>query len=191
MGTHPIFESDFDCLTEMRFTAIIRGKKGGQQFDYRRVGKFNPHATSGATAKTMFADLYAQQSSPAPPLGPILSAKGITVMKFNEDFNNRSIQFQSGVPIRTRVNFEGGGKWTLQLGVPPLDFHILQAAGLDEKTHNINETVGSLTLRHVYEIARFHARDDWYIARDLDEKKIVKMIIHRCKGLGVQVGGVP
>merc|ERR1712235_77673 len=24
MGTHPIFESDFDCLTEMRFTAVVR-----------------------------------------------------------------------------------------------------------------------------------------------------------------------
>ena len=78
----------------MRFTLIARGKKGGQQFDYRRVGKFNPHAAQGAAARTMFADLYAQQSSPAPPLGPSLSARGITVMKFNEDFNNRSIQFQ-------------------------------------------------------------------------------------------------
>merc|ERR1712110_282796 len=25
MGTHPIFESDFDCLTEMRFTARLAG----------------------------------------------------------------------------------------------------------------------------------------------------------------------
>merc|ERR1711970_518028 len=24
MGTHPIFESDFDCLTEMRFVGVIR-----------------------------------------------------------------------------------------------------------------------------------------------------------------------
>merc|ERR1711990_613858 len=24
-GTHPIFESDFDCLTEMRFTRVLRG----------------------------------------------------------------------------------------------------------------------------------------------------------------------
>ena len=28
----------------MRFTQIIRGKKAGQQFDYRRVGKFNPYS---------------------------------------------------------------------------------------------------------------------------------------------------
>merc|ERR1739848_51481 len=25
MGTHPIFESDFDCLTEMRFSRVLRG----------------------------------------------------------------------------------------------------------------------------------------------------------------------
>jgi len=26
MGTHPIFESDFDCLTEMDFSSILQGK---------------------------------------------------------------------------------------------------------------------------------------------------------------------
>lgn len=74
-------------------------------------------------------------------------------------------QRKAGVPIRTRVNFEGGGKWAVQLGGPPLDFHILQAAGLDLPTHDVSETVGKLTVKHVYEIARFHAKDDWYIAR--------------------------
>ena len=92
---------------------------------------------------------------------------------------------KAGVPIRTRVNFEGGGKWNIQLMTPPLDFNILQgrlpfiknmvstpvslkygsAAGVDEKTHDVSEKVGKITLRHVYEIARFQARDDWYISR--------------------------
>merc|ERR1712141_795373 len=32
MGTHPIFESDFDCLTDMRFTNILRGT-GAQRME--------------------------------------------------------------------------------------------------------------------------------------------------------------
>jgi len=26
MGTHPIFESDFDCLTELYFRLIVKGE---------------------------------------------------------------------------------------------------------------------------------------------------------------------
>ena len=99
---------------------------------------------------------------------------------------------KAGVPIRTRVNFEGGGKWNIQLMTPPLDFNILQgrspfieklvstpvslkygsAAGVDEKTHDVSEKVGKITLRHVYEIARFQARDDWYISRLVSVKNL-------------------
>ena len=105
---------------------------------------------------------------------------------------------KAGVPIRTRVNFEGGGKWNIQLMTPPLDFNILQgkslrtftqelpstpvslkygsAAGVDEKTHDVSEKVGKITLRHVYEIARFQARDDWYISRLVSIKDFPKSL---------------
>merc|ERR1711970_335952 len=39
MGTHPIFESDFDCLTEMRFTRLLRG---GSAFESIPPEKFPP-----------------------------------------------------------------------------------------------------------------------------------------------------
>ena len=42
---------------------------------------------------------------------------------------------------------------------------ILQAAGLDLPTHDESEIVGKITLRHAYEIAQEHAKDDWYKAR--------------------------
>ena len=75
---------------------------------------------------------------------------------------------------------------------PPLDFSILQAAGMDApsqgwtyfflidrmiisnlkflifnpgQSHDKNEILGKITLRHAYEIADYHAKDDWYIAR--------------------------
>jgi len=171
----------------MRFSCALARKSGHVQFDHRRVGKFNPFSKSTAPPKTMFVEIHAQQSTGAAPLGPVLAARGITMMKFNDDFNNRTVQYESGVPLRTRVNFEGAGKWNIQVMSPPLDFHILQASGLDQPSHDKKEIMGKLTLKHVYEIAAVHAKDDWYIARDLDERKIVTMIIHRCKELGVKV----
>ena len=41
--------------------------------------------------------------------------------------------------MRTRVNFEGAGKWNIQIMSPPLDFHILQAAGMDEASYDKKE----------------------------------------------------
>jgi len=149
----------------MRFSGVVRGKPGKRLIDHIRVGKYNPYSKDTTLPKTMFSDLYAQQCSVVAPLGPVLGARGITVMKFNEDFNNRTVQYKSGVPLRTRVNFEGGGKWNIALMSPPLDFSILQAAGMDAPSHDKNEILGKITLRHAYEIADYHAKDDWYIAR--------------------------
>ena len=78
----------------MRFSLVRHGRKAGGQFDHQRVGKFNPFSKSTKLPKTMFQEIHAQQSSTPPPLGPVLGARGITVMKFNEDFNNRSVQFE-------------------------------------------------------------------------------------------------
>jgi len=33
------------------------------------------------------------------------------------------------------------------------------------QSHDKNEILGKITLRHAYEIADYHAKDDWYIAR--------------------------
>ena len=148
----------------MRFTHVTR-RAGKQLYDHKRLGKFNPWVENKRPQKTVFSDIYAQQSTAAPPLGPILASRGITVMRFNEDFNNRSVQYEAGVLLRTRVNFEGAGKWNVEIMSPPLDFHILQAAGMDEPSFDKNEIQGIISLKHCYEIARFHAKDNWYLAR--------------------------
>ena len=78
----------------MRFSGVIRGRPGKRLQDHIRVGKYNPYSKSTVLPKTMFSDLYAQQCSVVAPLGPVLGARGITVMKFNEDFNNRTVQYK-------------------------------------------------------------------------------------------------
>ena len=79
---------------KMRFSGVVRGKPGKRLIDHIRVGKYNPYSKDTTLPKTMFSDLYAQQCSVVAPLGPVLGARGITVMKFNEDFNNRTVQYK-------------------------------------------------------------------------------------------------
>merc|ERR1712130_60943 len=42
MGTHPIFESDFDCLTEMVYIEVLNEAKGAVEEILRERGVTNP-----------------------------------------------------------------------------------------------------------------------------------------------------
>ena len=90
----------------MRITSVSN-RAGKVLFDHKRLGKYNPWIKDTKPPTSYFTEVYAQQSTAAAPLGPILASRGITVMRFNEDFNSRSTQYEPGVLLRTRVNFEG------------------------------------------------------------------------------------
>merc|ERR1711887_426598 len=50
MGTHPIFESDFDCLTDMRFTRPVLAAARAARTEYRTPAikeKYTPGKTFG------------------------------------------------------------------------------------------------------------------------------------------------
>jgi len=36
MGTHPIFESDFDCLTDLKQNGVSRAQNGYADYDEKR-----------------------------------------------------------------------------------------------------------------------------------------------------------
>lgn len=171
----------------MRFTLVKRGKAGQLLFDHKRVGKFNPWLANNTSSKTIFCEIHAQQSTGAPPLGPILGAKGIPLNKFNDDFNKVSAHIKSGVPLNCKVEFVGAGKWTTTIIGPTLAFNILQAAGLSEPSHAADEIMGRITLKQVFEIAKYHATSEWNIARDLTEREIIPMVIEEARKFGVEV----
>jgi len=70
---------------------------------------------------------------------------------------------------------------------PPLQYHILQAAGLAEPSHSLDEIMGQISLKHAFEIAKFHAQDEWYVSRDYAEKDIVHLVVQEARKIGVQV----
>ena len=78
----------------MRFSNALRGKPGKLLYDHKRVGKFNPSTRANANPKTYFCEINAQQSTGAPPLGPILGARGIPLNKFNDDFNKQTMHIK-------------------------------------------------------------------------------------------------
>merc|ERR1711892_1403494 len=89
MGTHPIFESDFDCLTEHTLMAKDRGgNSGGQQgmkappvAKYRKnIGTYQRDTTQ-KTTKKVFRDLADKRKDPnKSTLGDVVTSLTVVIL---------------------------------------------------------------------------------------------------------------
>ncbi|KAI9873717.1 MAG: hypothetical protein M1823_007855, partial [Watsoniomyces obsoletus] len=104
----------------------------------------------------------AGQASPSPPVGPALGSKGVKSMDFCKEFNARTAHITPGVPMPARVTVRPDRSFHFELRTPTTSWLLLQAAGIPESkggkvrgaSNPGHETIGTVTLKHVYEIAK-------------------------------------
>ncbi|GAV53126.1 hypothetical protein ZYGR_0AI04080 [Zygosaccharomyces rouxii] len=132
----------------------------------------------------------AGQAAPSPPVGPALGSKGIKAMDFCKEFNARTSMYQPGVPIPVLITIKPDRSFAFEMKSPPTVYLLLKALGV-EKGHgqpNINipgRTVGELSLKHIYEIAKIKKTDGKHAM--LEMEPIVKSVIGVAKSMGIKV----
>lgn len=107
-------------------------------------------------------------ASTGPPLGPILGQRGIPIAKFASEFNDKTKDMIHGIPIPTKITIDGK-KYKIELSSPDSEYLLRQAAGIKEMERDIpegSETVGQITHKHLYEIAKVKIQDEYYKIRD-------------------------
>eukprot|EP00056_Hartaetosiga_gracilis_P016631 m.5556 g.5556 ORF g.5556 m.5556 type:complete len:151 (-) comp4374_c0_seq1:28-480(-) len=130
--------------------------------------------------------IAANSAAPAPPLGPALGQRGINIMDFCKQFNDKTKQFKKGVPIPTSVEVKGDRSFTFKTGMPPNSYFLKKAAGIEKgATKPGKETVGSVTLRQVYEIATVKSQDEKF--RNTPLQGVCKCIIGSARSMGLNV----
>ncbi|RCI10646.1 hypothetical protein L249_4446 [Ophiocordyceps polyrhachis-furcata BCC 54312] len=128
----------------------------------------------------------AGQASPSPPVGPALGSKG--------EFNARTAQYTVGTPIPCRVMVRPDRSFYFDVRTPQTSWLLLNAIessltnkkgvkrGARKPGH---ETVGTVSLKHIYEIAKIKQSE--LRLSGLSLEGLCRAVIYQAKSIGINV----
>ena len=100
--------------------------------------------------------------------------------------NARTAHYAPDIPIPTKVIVNPDRTFTFTIRTPPTTYLLKKAAGIEKGSGNAGTVVkGSVTLKHIYEIAKIKCADEDLKAVGLEA--VAKQIIGSARSLGLEV----
>jgi large subunit ribosomal protein L11 len=132
--------------------------------------------------------IQAGAAKPSPPVGPALGQAGLNIMSFCKEFNAKTANYKEGVPLRVFVRVYNDKSYDWLLKTPPASWLIKKAAGLERAADRPgHEIIGTISLKHIYEIAMIKRRD----TPNIPLEAICKNLMSSCKSMGIKVVARP
>ena len=129
--------------------------------------------------------IEAGKATPAPPVGPALGQKGVNIMAFTKEFNERT-KNQMGYVIPVVITVYADRSFSFITKTPPAAVLIKKAAGINTASGKPNkEKVASLTAAQVEEIAKTKMTD----LNTASPEAACSMVRGTCRSMGVTVEG--
>ncbi|CAN3354293.1 large ribosomal subunit protein uL11m [Diutina catenulata] len=140
------------------------------------------------SAKNVLVKLVvgAGKAAPAPPVGPALGSKGVKAIDFCKEFNARTANMNPGTPVPVLLTIKPDRSFSFEMKSPPTSWLLMQAAGIDKGSDKPGQTqVGSVSLKHIYEIAKIKKTDARH--KDVDIKAVCGAVISVAETVGIDV----
>ena len=128
--------------------------------------------------------ISAGAAKPAPPVGPALGQHGLNIMEFCKAFNAKTADFNSDAPIPVVITAykDKSFEWETR-STSPAEF-VRKAAGVAGGGQRPgHEVKGTISLKHVYEIAKIKKQD----AAQTPLKELCQSVIATAKSAGIRV----
>ncbi|KAH6915256.1 mitochondrial 54S ribosomal protein YmL19 [Coprinopsis sp. MPI-PUGE-AT-0042] len=128
----------------------------------------------------------AGKAAPTPPVGPALGARGVKSMDFCKEFNAKTASIEPGVPVPTLITVQPDRTFTFVTKTPPVSYFLKQTTGIEKGPAKPgHETLATISLKHVFEIAKIKASDEQM--KHLPLESVARMIVGSARTLGIQV----
>lgn len=128
----------------------------------------------------------AGKATPTPPIGPALGQRGVKSMDFCKQFNERTKDYIQGTPISTLITVKKDKSFTFVTKTPPTTWLLKKAAGVEKGSARPGEVdAGTISVKHVYEIAKIKQADPAFIDSDLHV--VCKSVVGTAKTMGIKI----
>jgi len=125
------------------------------------------------------------QANPAPPIGPALGSKGVNIMEFCKQFNDRT-QDKMGKVVPVLITVYTDKSFDFVIKTAPASLQLLDAAKIKEGSKEPNRVkVGKVTWAQVEEIAKDKMPD----LNCFTIESAMKMVAGTARSMGITIDG--
>lgn len=137
-------------------------------------------------AATIRLTVPAGGARPAPPVGPALGQYRLNLMAFCKDFNARTQKYKPETPMAVTITAYKDNTFEFTVKSPSVSWYLKKAAGVESGSSRPGHvTVSSLSVRHVYEIAKVKQSDPYL--QNMPLESISKSITGTANSMGIKI----